>query len=166
MISSWIFDEFIICAPFFSFHPHPRYPSQMRSSSTGNLYNKSPFSPHISGCFATNLRYVECEKRVFLDYATLLRFVEVDIRWAAYSFNAFCVHTPVNITSIQRVYKASFILIWNEGYIIHMIPLYSSHKFLYLTADAVHRRALSVYNNMFIMFLTRILLSSILSSLF
>ena len=102
--------------PFFSFHPHPRYPSQRCSSSTGKLCKYHPFSPHISGHFATNLRYVECEKRVFLDYATLLRFVEVDIRWAAYSFNAFCVHTPVNIKirisicslSIQRSCQIQF----------------------------------------------------------
>jgi len=62
--------------PFFSFHPHPRYSSQMCSSSTGKLCRYHPFSPHISGRFATNLRYVECENRVFFDYATLLLFVE------------------------------------------------------------------------------------------
>lgn len=48
----------------------------MCSSSTGKLCKYHPFSPHISGRFATNLRYVECENRVFFDYATLLRFVE------------------------------------------------------------------------------------------
>ena len=50
----------------------------MCSSSTGKLYNKRPFSPHISGRFATNLRYVECEKRVFFDYATLAYYNQAD----------------------------------------------------------------------------------------
>ena len=48
----------------------------MCSSSTGKLCKYHPFSPHISGRFATNLRYVECENRVIFDYATLLLFVE------------------------------------------------------------------------------------------
>lgn len=55
-----------------------------RASKIGemdDIYNildqiNHPFSPHISGHFATNLRYVECENQVFFDYATLLLFVE------------------------------------------------------------------------------------------
>ena len=51
-------------------------PPAMCSSSTGKLCKYHPFSPHISGCFATNLRYVECENWTFFDYATLRLFVE------------------------------------------------------------------------------------------
>ena len=79
--------------PFFSFHPHPRYPSQRCSSSTGKLCKYHPFSPHISGHFATNLRYVECAKQVLFDDATSIWFVEETFLHSTYlkevAFSAF-----------------------------------------------------------------------------
>lgn len=62
--------------PFLSSSPYPNYQPVNVFLISPKLYNKCQFSAHISGRFATNLRYVECEKQVFFDYATLLLFVE------------------------------------------------------------------------------------------
>lgn len=70
----------------------PTITRPMFSSSTGNLYNKSPFSPHISGRYATNLRYVECENRVFFDICYVASVCPVDIVWRCnVFFSAFCM---------------------------------------------------------------------------
>lgn len=77
VISSWIFDDFIICATIFLIPPTSALSLPLCvPHPPANCVNIPPFSPHISGRFATNLRYVECENRVFFDYATLLLFVE------------------------------------------------------------------------------------------
>ena len=104
--------------PFLSFNPHPRYPSQMCSSSTGKLCRYHPFSPHISGRFATNLRYVECENWVLFDYTTLLRFVELKMSTLNSTF--FHVFIVLPFCTIRSLFYCIFSLL---GSAIVRLPL-------------------------------------------
>lgn len=80
MISSWIFDVFIIkktISAVFLFIPRRCGPHMAFSYEySSNMYRNRPFHSHISVHYATSLHCVECTKQVLFDHATSIRFVD------------------------------------------------------------------------------------------